>query len=274
MSDIYGKGMLSTAGKNVAPALSKMLNRKPFVQSISALINYLAFIQGKGSGSGWDMAAETKIAVERITREGAVIFDVGANIGKWTESIRESIGSDCRIYQFEPTKKCYEVLEKSPLKNIKLIKAAVGDEAGTTKIYTSDQASSISSLYVRRDSYFQSGATTEEEISIVTLDDIIRDEGIEIVDFMKMDIEGHEYAALKGAGKSLEEGKIKALTFEFGSPNINSHTYFHDFWDLLTPLGYALYRICPGGVLLPIDSYYEDLEYFRGATNYLAVYEK
>jgi len=274
MSSIYTKGFLSSAGKKMAPVLSKILNRKPFVFPITALTNYLALIQGKGAGSGWDMAAETKIAVTHITRDDAVVFDVGANIGKWSESVRNSIGVNCKIYQFEPTKKCIEELEAMPFENTKLLKSAVGSEPGTMKIYTTDQASSISSLYVRRDSYFQSGTTTEEEISIVTLDDVIKDEGLEIVDFMKMDIEGHEYAALEGAKNSLEKGKIKALTFEFGSANINSKTYFHDFWDLLTNFGYAIYRICPGGVLLPVESYYEDLEFFRGATNYLAVYEK
>ena len=31
-------------------------------------------------------------------------------------------------------------------------------------------------------------------------------------------------------------------------------------------------RICPGGSLVTIEEYYQDLEYFRGATNYLAVH--
>jgi hypothetical protein len=61
------------------------------------------------------------------------------------------------------------------------------------------------------------------------------------------------------------------LTFEFGSGQINSRTFFHDFWDLLQPLGFALRRICPGGRTVPVDEYYEDLEYFRGVTNYLAL---
>jgi len=274
MSKIYHNSFLNTAGKMVAPALSILFNRRPFIFLISALTNYLAFIQGKGAGTGWDMAAETKSALSHINRDDAVVFDVGANIGKWSVSLRNSIAPSCKLYQFEPTKKCTDVLEAMQLKNTKLIKSAVGAKAGKMMIYTNDQISTISSFHVRRDSYFQMGTTTEEEVSIVTLDDIIRDEGIEAVDFMKMDIEGHEYAALEGATKSLEHGKIKALTFEFGSANINSKTHFHDFWDLLTNFGYALYRICPGGVLLPVETYYEDLEYFRGATNYLAVYEK
>jgi len=58
--------------------------------------------------------------------------------------------------------------------------------------------------------------------------------------------------------------------FEFGAPNIYSRTFFSDFWDLLTADGFRLDRILPGGRLLRIDSYSEELEHFRGVSNYLA----
>jgi hypothetical protein len=86
-----------------------------------------------------------------------------------------------------------------------------------------------------------------------------------------MDIEGHELFALKGALAALGAKRIGALSFEFGAGNVNSRTFFRDFWQLLTPLGYELRRICPGGATTTLFEYYEDLEFFRGVTNYLAV---
>lgn len=50
-------------------------------------------------------------------------------------------------------------------------------------------------------------------------------------------------------------------------------TNFHDFWDILQGYGYTIKRICLGGILLKIETYYEDLEYFRGVSNYLATFE-
>jgi len=97
---------------------------------------------------------------------------------------------------------------------------------------------------------------------------------VEFVDFMKMDIEGHEVFALRGAKRALAAGKIGALSFEFGCGNINSRTFLHDFWELLTGAGFELWRITPGGKEIQIDDYYEDLEYFRGATNYIANLKK
>lgn len=103
------------------------------------------------------------------------------------------------------------------------------------------------------------------------MDDIIEEYKIERVDFMKMDIEGHELEALQGAKKSLKNKVIRALTFEFGIRNINSRTYFRDFYELLSSLDYQIYRILPSSQLMHIKEYYEDREYFRGATNYVAI---
>jgi hypothetical protein len=93
---------------------------------------------------------------------------------------------------------------------------------------------------------------------------------LEFVDFLKMDIEGHELFALRGAETALKEHRIGALLFEFGGGNINSLTFFRQFWELLTSAGFRIWRITPGGKPVFIDEYYEDLEYFRGVSNYVA----
>ena len=58
---------------------------------------------------------------------------------------------------------------------------------------------------------------------------------------------------LKGAEKALQEKKIKALHIEFNEMNIISKVSFKDFWDLL--FNYKIFRILPGGGLLPIKNY-------------------
>ena len=106
---------------------------------------------------------------------------------------------------------------------------------------------------------------------MTTIDHVITEYQLPVVDYIKMDVEGNELSVLRGARDSLENRKIRALAFEFGSPQINARGYFHDFWDMLHPLGFQFIRICPGGCEIPVTEYYEDLEYFRGGTNYLAV---
>lgn len=53
--------------------------------------------------------------------------------------------------------------------------------------------------------------------------------------------------------------------------NIDSRTFFRDYWDLLNPLGFSIFRIAPGGILIQIREYREELEYFKIVSNYVAV---
>ncbi|BAZ92981.1 SAM-dependent methyltransferases [Thiohalobacter thiocyanaticus] len=238
---------LNRWGKKAAPALSRVLNRSPMVGLVSMISWYLAFIQGKGSGAGWDLEAEIKGALSAIRRdshESLVLFDVGANVGDWTEGMLAALGDGCAIYQFEPTLECREILLQKSRPNVVLVPYGVGAEEGEAEIYSiSGVKAKSASLYARKDTCFEDRSYTKETIRITTIDDFVDQNNMDRIDFMKMDIEGHEYAALKGAVKTLERGAIAALTFEFGTGNINSRTYFRDFWDLLTPLGYRISRI-------------------------------
>lgn len=83
-----------------------------------------------------------------------------------------------------------------------------------------------------------------------------------------MDIEGNELKALQGAEKLLKEGRIRAIQIEFGGCNIDSRTYFRDFWNLLHE-NFEVYRILKNG-LWKIEQYAEKMECFCNM-NYLFV---
>lgn len=261
---------LSWIGKRAAPSLSRILNRYPFRRFITLLSWFLAFVQGKGAGTGWDRKGEQKAASTYIRRPQPVVFDVGANTGEWSKAILENLGDEYRLFQIEPTQHCCEILRALNSPNTTVIQAAAGETKGTATMFLPFPGSGIASLHARRDSYFQKYEYTEEKVQVARIDDILEEHQIDIVDLMKIDTEGHDLAVLHGAKQALSSKRILALTFEFGSGNINSRTFFHDFWDLLHPYGYQIERICPGGVLFPIEEYYEDLEYFRGVSNYVA----
>lgn len=275
---------LQKAGHRLAPFLAHLLLRRPFIKLLALLEAYLAFIQGKGAGGGWDIQAEARVASAHIRRSDAIIFDVGAHHGEWTRNVLGLLppATRCRAFLFEPLKYNQSVLRSLNLPGTTIIPAAASDKAGTATLYALDTASPVQlsdplpawshvpSLHRRREAQLQKYDFVEELVEVVTIDDTIDRYDINAVDFMKLDVEGHELAVLQGSRKALESRRIKALSFEFGCGNINSRTYLHDFWDLLKGYGYTIQRICPGGILLEVREYYEDLEYFRGVTNYLA----
>jgi len=87
------------------------------------------------------------------------------------------------------------------------------------------------------------------------------------VDYVKLDIEGHELNALHGLGRRIRD--IKLIQFEFGGCNIDTRTFFRDFWLYFQANDFQIYRIAPAGAYL-IDAYQEVDEFFS-TTNYIAL---
>jgi hypothetical protein len=87
------------------------------------------------------------------------------------------------------------------------------------------------------------------------------------LDIVKIDVEGHELAVLRGFGRALAATRV--VQFEFGGCNIDTRTYFRDFWYFFTDEGFDLYRITPIGAER-IHRYRESEEAFT-VTNFIAV---
>ena len=263
--------VLNKMGKILAIPLSHLVANS-MTEGVARLAEaYWCILLGKGAGTGWALDAEIKAAKTVIRHSSPIIFDVGANTGEWSSLIHQ-LYPQAQIFLFEPQPTCHRRISERNIPGSILVPHAASSTAGQTiKLFTSGDASGIASLHQRRDSYFNDRTFTSVDVHTVSIDDVIRENELPRVDFMKIDVEGHDFAVLKGAMKGLEGRLIKVLSFEFGSGNINSRTFFRDFWDLLTPLGYEIYRILPSSRLMPINEYYEDCEYFRGVSNYIAI---
>jgi len=258
---------LARVGKAAAPMLSRLLARR-YSSALDYGAQYLALLEGKGGGAGWDLRSEVTAALRFIPRGDALVVDVGANAGAWSDEVLQA-RPEVRIIQFEPNHEC----QPPPHPRATLLPLALSDREGAAILYRTAASPDTSSLHVRRDSIVAHHNYEATEVEVTTLDSIYsRHEafGLQAIAFMKMDIEGHELAALRGAAGLLESGQIMSLSFEFGSSNLNSRTFFKDLWDMLVPLGYAIWRVLPGGHILPVEYYHETLEHFRGVSNYIA----
>lgn len=260
---------LNRLAKKCAAPLSYVLCSRLLHNPTRAFDAYLNFLLGKGSGTGWDLQHEIQTALSCVHSERPIVFDVGANVGDWSKGFLAA-SPQARLYLVEPSPGCQRQIQTLGLPYAALIPCALGDRPGKASLHFSSAVDGSASLHTRGDSYFQDRTYQTVEVEVTTIDQLIAQHQIKFVDFIKMDIEGHELQALQGATNALKEKRIGALSFEFGSGNINSRTYFREFWELLSANNFQLARITPGGRLVPIDEYYEDCEYFRGATNYVA----
>lgn len=269
MAKIYRYKRTARVGKFLLPVAANLLASTRAQSTISLGETAVAMLQGKGSGSGWDIAAELTAALNFI-RHGSTVLDVGANRGDWARGIHKQLNGDVRLFLFEPQEACFAHLETLTGNGTVLIKAAVGETDGQSILYSPGDGWGNASLHVRKDTYFAGQNFAPQMVDVISIDTFLSTNAIDSVAFLKMDIEGHELFALRGAFNALSTGAIRALSFEFGSGNINSRTFFRDFWELLTGYCYEIYRVLPGGKILRIASYDEDLEYFRGVSNYIA----
>lgn len=255
--------------KQLAPMLSNLILGERRLDLMRKMIAYGNYLMGKGAGTGWDLETEVKSAAACIARSEAVVFDVGANVGHWSLLLRKYV-PDAKIYLFEPQPTCREEIEKLHIGKSEIIPFAVSDQPGRLELYTSSETDGSASLFAREDSFFSESTYQSFPVDVIVLDEFIEQRGIDYVDFMKFDIEGNELAALRGLQKLISSNKLGAFSIEFGSGNLNSRTCFRDFWKLLSPT-FEIYRITPGSALIQVNSYYEDIEFYRGASNYLAV---
>jgi FkbM family methyltransferase len=148
--------------------------------------------------------------LRRILFTGAVVVDAGANIGIYSEFLSGCVGPTGVIHSFEPSPDNFKRLHAATrkLSNVRLSQAAVGEHSGKSELYISD------SLNVDHRAYLAAGdSRSTVPIEIVALDDYFKPG--ERVDVIKMDIQGYELHALRGANRLLEDNPDIALLVEF-----------------------------------------------------------
>jgi FkbM family methyltransferase len=211
------------------------------------------------------------VLVEILARrmpKNAVVFDVGANKGDYTLALIRHFGQDARIFVFEPSARTFETLRRAVphAPNVQLDQIGFGEDTDTIDLYADKPGSALASVYPRR-IFANAREQSKEKVEIMRVDEYCRARHIDRINLLKLDVEGHELSVLKGCGDLLTQRKIDVIQFEFGGCNVDSRTFFKDFFDLLTP-DYSLFRMVADG-LVPLNEYRESYEIF-GTNNLVA----
>jgi FkbM family methyltransferase len=256
--------------KLLGKLLAALLNRTP--------ISALRFIEDRVQaqvGKGWGAATtqEEALTVSRFANEkglrNIVALDVGGNLGNWSADLFKTMPS-ARIIAFEPSKEAFEHLQQRFANNafFRCENLALGKENSSATLFADKSASGLGSLTKRRVEHFGFDFEYQEKILVSTLDSWLEEDEQGLVpNILKMDVEGHEFDVLQGATETLRS--IQIVQFEFGGSNIDTRTFFQDFWYFFSKLNFNLYRLTTKGPIL-INSYSEHDETFR-PTNYYAV---
>ena len=146
---------------------------------------------------------------KRWVREDSVVVDSGANIGQVLLYLAPRIRTG-RYIAVEPNPQArawlLACLERYPGWPVTVESFGLGASPGRASLFGAEGESAVGS--------HGSLKTGTGDIEVCTLDEYCREKGIEKIDLWKLDMEGGEEAALRGARELLERKAIKALVVE------------------------------------------------------------
>ena len=160
------------------------------------------------------------IVSKLLTKEKKItIIDAGASIGETTEKLSK-VFPLASIHALEPYTKFFNQLQNTLNKNKKIIskKLALSDENSTRTLNinkSSGTNSLLDSSYEGKEIYGDQLETFKTiKVKCKKLDDYLKEECIDEVELMKLDLQGSELNAIRGGFESFKKGKIKYVLCE------------------------------------------------------------
>jgi len=151
--------------------------------------------------------AERRI-IKGLVTPGMRVLDIGANIGTSSIFLAELVGSDGRVFAFEPDQLNFERLT-SVTKNFEEItieKKIVGSHTGKSFLYLSDK------INVDHRAFPSKTNNRRIETECVQIDDYLNEN--DSIDFVKIDVQGHEPYVIKGMERLIKNNQDIILMLE------------------------------------------------------------
>ncbi len=221
--------------------------------------------------------------LRRWVRPGFVACDVGANIGTYSVPLARLVGPQGHVISFEPNRPTFACLRanirQNRLTNVTLLRAAAGPETGTANLVVTEEnfgevhlaphpASSRAPAPCNPLGYTSSASLTSAlsaQVAVTTIDAEIARLRLPRVDFIKIDVEGFELAALRGATRTLANNANLVVQTEIVPAH--SARYGFDVADLAAFFrahGFQPYACDDAGHMHPVrpDSFPAEADWF------------
>jgi FkbM family methyltransferase len=157
----------------------------------------------------------------KIENKDLIIFDVGCNAGSFINFVMSKNLDVKNLYAFEPNSYLvndFLINHYKSYENIKIIEAGLGESEEVLEFYIPGRSPALGSL-VDRQIFYREDIQREMvtvKVKVKTIDLFCEENGIDKIDYIKIDTEGFEFNVLKGANRMLSEGKIIGGQFEWG----------------------------------------------------------
>jgi FkbM family methyltransferase len=181
----------------------------------------------------------------RIIKKGDLVIDIGAHSGRHTKPIASLVGKTGKVLAFEPNPTARDWLSANVGGEIKkgivsVFPYAVSNVAQKTNFIIANERPEESGLKQRQ--YNGPTTTTITVVETILLDSLLN-EMKEGLTFIKLDVEGAEFDALKGAREVLKIHR-PVVAFEFGEQSYKPYDVEPgDVYEFFSCLNYRIYSI-------------------------------
>jgi len=192
--------------------------------------------------------------LDRFLKAGMVVIDAGANDGIYTLFCAQRTSPSGQVLSFEPSQREFSRLqnnvELNQLRNIRMLRVALSNEDGEAQLQVAGhehEGNNSLGAFAHRDVEL----LRTESVTVRSLDSIVAESGLDRIDFLKLDIEGAEVKALKGARATLREFRPVLLFEAFDDALREQGGSRDELLQLVRDSGYTLYSFNSEGLPCP-----------------------
>lgn len=172
-------------------------------------------------------------------RPGDVFFDVGSAIGHFAIPLAKVVGEQGQVIAFEPEARAYERLlghlQLNRLSNVRVFRQALGDENVGGRLFFGGGA--CPSLLLHSGDTEQQ--TASEDVEVVRGDWLRENENLPVPRAVKIDVEGYEYAALRGLRRTLADPACELLCVEIHPSFLPSSVTVETILEFVKDCGFS-----------------------------------
>jgi FkbM family methyltransferase len=156
-------------------------------------------------------------------KEGDIVVDIGAHMGRYTIPSSRSVGESGKVIAFEAHPYNFRILQHNlklnKLTNVTTLNRAVYSKKANLKLYLPDEDQGYTMHHSVMTNYLSTKYNNEIEQKYIeveadTLDNLLKSRGITTVNWIKIDVEGAEYEVLNGAREILSTNNPISILVE------------------------------------------------------------
>jgi FkbM family methyltransferase len=197
------------------------------------------FTDLKSFGGERDLLADVTAAV----KPGDTVYDIGANMGLYAVFLGQAVGEQGLVLAFEPERHYCERLSANlalnHLKNVRVVPLALGDHSYTSGFLPSERGTAAPRLA----ELDKASAKSTRRVCVVQGDEWVEGEKVPLPRLVKIDVEGHEHAVIRGLARTLSNPACQLVCCEIHPRLLPQDVRPNDILALLRSYGFTRFDI-------------------------------